>query len=93
MMKQSPSGELGGVVGLMHETCSYVEKEESHARKKASGPRVKGSRPAAIGPMLLGLGFIVGGLLCWVKRGDNLMGLARFQWALGPTKIPKIKIT
>ena len=45
----------------MHEACSYVKKEESHARKKASGPRMKGSKPAAVGPVLLGLGFAVGG--------------------------------
>ena len=78
----------------MYEACSYMEKErKNHAGKKAGGPHVRGSRPAAIGPMLLGLGFIIGGLFWWVKRGDNLMGLARFQWALGPTKIPKIKIT
>ena len=41
--------------GRMHEAC--MEEEDSHARKKLSGPRVKGSRPAAVGPELLGLGF------------------------------------
>ena len=53
MMKQSPSGELGGVVGLIHEACNYVEKEENHERKKAGGPRLKGNRPAAVGPVLI----------------------------------------
>ena len=27
----------------------------------------------------------------WVKRGEGPIGLARFKWALGLTKYPKIK--
>ena len=32
------------------------------------------------------------GLHGWAKRVKGPMGFARFEWALGPSKIPKIKI-